>query len=206
MDLFSRVTKINDLAGAQPVSINDTLAFPLQTSDGDIISMVVVGRNVIDSLEQFAENFEIESAIAIGDQALTVHDYYEEERPTELNTLIRAGQSHARETGSFTYSFIVAEQNTRVSSIPFSKEVRASDLRILIFDDQGDLLATLQKSETTAYIVFVALAIVILSLVFIVTTSSFNRILDAIHLLERMGAGRSFCRGCQAFWGAFIQE
>ena len=86
-----RVTKINDLAGAQPVSINDTLAFPLQTADGDIISMVVVGRNVIDSLEQFAENFEIESAIAIGDQALTVHDYYEEERPTELNTLIRAG-------------------------------------------------------------------------------------------------------------------
>ncbi len=96
-----RVTKINDLAGAQPVSINDTLAFPLQTSDGDIVSMVVVGRNVIDSLEQFAENFEIESAIAIGDQALTVHDYYEEERPAELNTLIRAGQSHARETGSF---------------------------------------------------------------------------------------------------------
>ncbi len=184
-----RVTKINDLSGEQPVSINDTLAFPLRTEDEDVVAMVVVGRNVIDSLEQFAENFEIESAIAIGEQALTVHDYYEEERPAELNKLIRSGLSHARETGAFKYSFIAAEQNTRVSSIPFSKEVRASDLRILIFDDQSELLGALNKSETIAYVIFVAVALVILALVFLVTTSSFNRILNAIHLLERMGEG-----------------
>ena len=184
-----RVTKINDLSGEQPVSINDTLAFPLRTEDEDVIAMVVVGRNVIDSLEQFAENFEIESAIAIGEQALTVHDYYEEERPAELNKLIRSGLSHARDTGTFKYSFIAAQQNTRVSSIPFSKEVRASDLRILIFDDQSELLGALNKSETIAYVIFVAVALVILALVFLVTTSSFNRILNAIHLLERMGEG-----------------
>ena len=184
-----RVTRINDLSGEQPVSINDTLAFPLQTEDQDVIAMVVVGRNVIDSLEQFAENFEIESAIAIGEQALTVHDYYEEERPPELNKLIRSGLSHGRETGTFEYSFIANEQNTRVSSIPFSKEVRASDLRILIFDDQSELLGALNESETIAYVIFVAVALVILALVFLVTTSSFNRILKAIHLLERMGEG-----------------
>ena len=184
-----RVTRINDLSGEQPVSINDTLAFPLLTEDQDVIAMVVVGRNVIDSLEQFAENFEIESAIAIGEQALTVHDYYEEERPPELNKLIRSGLSHGRETGMFEYSFIATEQNTRVSSIPFSKEVRASDLRILIFDDQSELLGALNKSETIAYVIFVAVALVILALVFLVTTSSFNRILKAIHLLERMGEG-----------------
>lgn len=184
-----RVTRINDLSGEQPVSINDTLAFPLQTEDQDVIAMVVVGRNVIDSLEQFAENFEIESAIAIGEQALTVHDYYEEERPPELNKLIRSGLSHGRETGTFEYSFIATEQNTRVSSIPFSKEVRASDLRILIFDDQSELLGALNKSETIAYVIFVAVALVILALVFLVTTSSFNRILKAIHLLEKMGEG-----------------
>lgn len=184
-----RVTKINDLSGEQPVSINDTLAFALRTEDEDVIAMVVVGRNVIDSLEQFAENFEIESAIAMGEQALTVHDYYEEERPPELNKLIRSGLSHGRETGTFEYSFIATEQNTRVSSIPFSKEVRASDLRILIFDDQSELLGVLKKSETIAYAIFVAVALVILALVFLVTTSSFNRILKAIHLLERMGEG-----------------
>ena len=184
-----RVTKITDLSGEQPVSINDTLAFPLVTLDEEVIGMVVVGRNVIDSLEQFAENFEIDSAIAIGEQALTVHDYYEEERPAELNNLVRAGLSHGRETGAFTYSFIATEQNTRVSSIPFSKEVRASDLRILIFDDQSELLSALKKSETIAYVIFVGVALVILALVFLVTTSSFNRILKAIHLLERMGEG-----------------
>ena len=184
-----RVTKITDLSGEQPVSINDTLAFPLATLNEEVVGMVVVGRNVIDSLEQFAENFELESAIAIGEKALTVHDYYEEERPAELNNLVRAGLSYGRETGAFTYSFIATEKNTRVSSIPFSKEVRASDLRILIFDDQSELLSALKKSETIAYVIFVGVALVILALVFLVTTSSFNRILKAIHLLERMGEG-----------------
>lgn len=184
-----RVTQINDLAGEQPVSINDTLVFPLMNGSDNLIAMVVVGRNVIDSLEQFSENFEIETAIAIGEKTLTIHDYYEEERPPELNKLIRAGQSHATETETFSYSFVAEEQGTRISSIPFSKEIRASDLRILIFDDQGELLAALKEAETTAFIVFAAVALVILGLVFVMTTSSFNRIVDAIHLLEKMGEG-----------------
>ncbi len=184
-----RVTQINDLSGEQPVSINDTLAFPLMDASDDLIAMVVVGRNVIDSLEQFSENFEIETAIAIGEKALTVHDYYEEERPPELSALIRAGLAHAAETGTFSYSFVADDAGTRVSSIPFSKEIRASDLRILIFDDQGDLLATLANAETTALVIFAAVSLMILGLVFVMTTSSFNRILDAIHLLEKMGEG-----------------
>jgi serine phosphatase RsbU (regulator of sigma subunit) len=184
-----RVTQINDLSGEQPVSINDTLAFPLMDSDDNLIAMVVVGRNVIDSLEQFSENFEIETAIAIGEKTLTVHDYYDEERPPELNTLIRAGLAHAAETETFSYSFVAEEQSTRISSIPFSKEIRASDLRILIFDDQGELLAVLNEAEKRALIIFAAVALVILGLVFVMTTSSFNRIVDAIHLLEKMGEG-----------------
>lgn len=184
-----RVTRINDLSGEQPVSINDTLAFPLMDIDDNLIAMVVVGRNVIDSLEQFSENFEIETAIAIGEKTLTVHDYYDEERPPELNKLIRAGLAHAAETETFSYSFVAEDQGTRISSIPFSKEIRASDLRILIFDDQSELLATLKEAETTASIIFAGVSLVILGLVFVMTTSSFNRILDAIHLLEKMGKG-----------------
>ena len=184
-----RVTQINDLSGDQPVSINDTLVFPLMDSGENLIAMVVVGRNVIDSLEQFSENFEIETAIAIGERALTVHDYYEEERPPELNKLIRTGISHAVENQTFSYSFVAEEQGTRISSIPFSKEIRASDLRILIFDDQAELLAALQEAETTAFIIFATVSLTILGLVFVMTTSSFNRIVDAIHLLEKMGEG-----------------
>lgn len=184
-----RVTQINDLSGEQPVSINDTLAFPLMDARENLVAIVVVGRNVIDSLEQFSENFEIETAIAIGEQALTVHDYYEEERPAELNALIRAGLEHAITTQTYAYSFIDEPAGTRVSSIPFSKEIRASDLRILIFDDQRELLAALNSAETTALIIFATISLVILGLVFVVTTSSFNRILDAIHLLEKMGEG-----------------
>ena len=184
-----RVTQINDLSGDLPVSINDTLVFPLIDSSENLIAMVVVGRNVIDSLEQFSENFEIETAIAIGEKALTIQDYYEEERPPELNKLIRAGISHAVENQTFSYSFVAEEQGTRISSIPFSKEIRASDLRILIFDDQAELLATLKEAETTAFVIFAIVSLVILGLVFVMTTSSFNRIVDAIHLLEKMGEG-----------------
>ena len=184
-----RVTQINDLSGDLPVSINDTLVFPLIDSSENLIAIVVVGRNVIDSLEQFSENFEIETAIAIGEKALTIQDYYEEERPPELNKLIRAGVSHAVENQTFSYSFVAEEQGTRISSIPFSKEIRASDLRILIFDDQAELLATLKEAETTAFVIFAIVSLVILGLVFVMTTSSFNRIVDAIHLLEKMGEG-----------------
>lgn len=184
-----RVTQINDLSGDLPVSINDTLVFPLIDSSENLIAIVVVGRNVIDSLEQFSENFEIETAIAIGEKALTIQDYYEEERPPELNKLIRAGISHAVENQTFSYSFVAEEQGTRISSIPFSKEIRASDLRILIFDDQAELLATLKEAETTAFVIFAIVSLVILGLVFVMTTSSFNRIVDAIHLLEKMGEG-----------------
>ena len=184
-----RVTQINDLSGGKPVSINDTLAFALIDENDSIIGLVVVGRNVIDGLEQFSENFEISTAILMGERALTVHDYYDEERPPELNTLIKAGTDYAAKTGTFSYSFIAEEQGARISSIPFSKDIRGSDLRILIFDDQADLLATLKQEENKAFLAFALVSLVIVGLVFLMTTSSFRRIIDAIHLLERMGQG-----------------
>jgi serine phosphatase RsbU (regulator of sigma subunit) len=184
-----RVTQINDLSGGKPVSINDTLAFALIDENDAIIGLVVVGRNVIDGLEQFSENFEISTAILMGERALTVHDYYDEERPPELNTLIKAGTDYAAKTGTFSYSFIAEEQGARISSIPFSKDIRGSDLRILIFDDQADLLATLKQEENKAFLAFALVSLVIVGLVFLMTTSSFRRIIDAIHLLERMGQG-----------------
>ena len=184
-----RVTQINDLSGGKPVSINDTLAFALIDENDSIIGLVVVGRNVIDGLEQFSENFEISTAILMGERALTVHDYYDEERPPELNRLIKAGTDYAAKTGTFSYSFIAEEQGARISSIPFSKDIRGSDLRILIFDDQADLLATLKQEENKAFLAFALVSLVIVGLVFLMTTSSFRRIIDAIHLLERMGQG-----------------
>ena len=65
------VTTIADASQAQPLSVNDTLSFTLPGSSEKPIAIVVIGRNVIESLEQFSENFEIESALAIGDQVIT---------------------------------------------------------------------------------------------------------------------------------------
>ena len=70
-----------------------------------------------------------------------------------------------------------------------SKSIRASELRILLFDDQSELLATLKKSEQESQLIFGGMALLIIALIFAVTSSSFNRILGAITALERMGEG-----------------
>ena len=59
------VTTIADASQAQPLSVDDTLSFTLPGSSKKPIAIVVIGRNVIESLEQFSDNFEIESALAI---------------------------------------------------------------------------------------------------------------------------------------------
>ena len=51
------VIKIKDLSNEKPVSINDTLAFSLKDENEKALAVIVLGRNVIDSLEQFSENF-----------------------------------------------------------------------------------------------------------------------------------------------------
>ena len=94
------------------------------------IAIVVIGRNVMESLEQFSENFEIESALVIGDQVITVHDYYGESRPEILSLLIKSAISFGAVQNTFKYSYIEKDLSFRVSSIPFSKQVRPSEFRI----------------------------------------------------------------------------
>ena len=184
-----RVVQITDLDDEKPVSINDTLAFALVDESESAVGIVVLGRNVTESLEVFGENFEVETALVVGGEALTVGDYYEEERADELTLLIRDSLSYASANETFEYSYINEELGARISSIPLSKSIRASDLRILLFDDQSDLLATLKSSERESQIIFGAMALLILGLTFAVTSTSFNRILGAISALERMGEG-----------------
>jgi len=96
---------------------------------------------------------------------------------------------YANATDSYEYSYINESLGARISSIPLSKSVRASELRILLFDDQSELLATLKKSEQESQLIFGGMALLIIALIFAVTSSSFNRILGAITALERMGEG-----------------
>jgi serine phosphatase RsbU (regulator of sigma subunit) len=171
------------------LSVNDTLSFALKDETEATIGVIVLGRNIIDSLEMFAENFEVQAAIAVGDTPLTFEDYYDEERSAELNELIADSMSHSRSNSIYQYSYINELLGSRVSSIPLSKNIRASELRILLFDDQSELLAALKDSEQQSQLVFAGMAALILLLTFFVTSSSFNRILEAISALEKMGEG-----------------
>ena len=191
LDKYSsrKVVQIKDLNEDKPLSVNDTLSFALKDDTEATIGVIVLGRNIIDSLEMFAENFEVQAAIAVGDTPLTFEDYYDEERSAELNELIADSMSHSRSNSIYQYSYINELLGSRVSSIPLSKNIRASELRILLFDDQSELLAALKDSEQQSQLVFAGMAALILLLTFFVTSSSFNRILEAISALEKMGEG-----------------
>ena len=184
-----RIVQITDLDEEKPISINDTLSFALLDESESAVGIIVLGRNVTESLEVFGENFEIQTALVVGGEALTVGDYYEEERAEDLTLLIRDSLSYANATDSYEYSYINESLGARISSIPLSKSIRASELRILLFDDQSELLTTLKKSEQESMLIFGGTAMLILVLMFAVTSTSFNRILGAISALERMGEG-----------------
>ena len=64
-----------------------------------------------------------------------------------------------------------------------------SEFRILIFDDQTDLIDALEGAQKLTLIIFLSLSLVILGLVFSVTSKSFNRILESIRALERIREG-----------------
>lgn len=184
-----RVVQINDLDDIKPVSINDTLSFSIKDKSDAVVGIVVLGRNIIDSLEMFGENFEVQTAIVLGDKVLTVDDYYEEARPDDLNLLIADSLRYSKSNDLFRYSYINEALGSRLSSIPLSKNIRASELRVMLFDDQSELLEALTISQQNSRVTFGVASVLILLLVFLITSSSFNRILEAISALERMSEG-----------------
>jgi serine phosphatase RsbU (regulator of sigma subunit) len=184
-----KVVAIKDLDEREPISINDTLSFALTDDGGEVSGIVVLGRNITENLEDFTENFELEAALVVGKEVITIGDYYEEERSEKLNSLIRDSLKYAGDNQAFEYSYINNELQMRSSSIPLSNSIRASDLRILFFDDQSELLSKLSSSSQQSQTVFAVVSLIILALAFVITSGSFNRILEAIAALERMGDG-----------------
>ena len=184
-----KVVTVKDLDEQEPISINDTLSFALTDDGGEVSGIVVLGRNITENLEDFTENFELEAALVVGKEVITIGDYYEEERSEKLNSLIRDSLKYAGDNQAFEYSYINNELQMRSSSIPLSNSIRASDLRILFFDDQSELLSKLSSSSQQSQTVFAVVSLIILALAFVITSGSFNRILEAIAALERMGDG-----------------
>ena len=202
-----KVVTIKDLDEQEPISINDTLSFALTDDGGEVSGIVVLGRNITENLEDFTENFELEAALVIGKEVITIGDYYEEERSEKLKSLIRDSLQYAGDNQAFEYSYINSELQMRSSSIPLSNSIRASDLRILFFDDQSELLSKLSSSSQQSRTVFAVVSLIILALAFVITSGSFNRILEAIAALERMGDGDlSETKLSKGFWSSQKDE
>lgn len=186
-----RMTLIKDESGELPLSVNDTIAFQLSAPGENgqvVIGLVVLGINIVDGLEMFAENFEVESALVLDDKIVTIYDYYEEQRPELLSNLISADSAVSKLDG-YTYSNTFPDLGYRVTSISLSRETRASDARLLIFDDQSEIISALERSRRQNEIAFSLVGGAIMLVVFFITTVSFNRISRSIENLERIERG-----------------
>ena len=125
------MTLIKDDSGELPLSVNDTIAFQLSApgENGEVvIGLVVLGINIVDGLEMFAENFEVESALVLDDKIVTIYDYYEEQRPELLSNLISADSAVSKLDG-YTYSNTFPDLGYRVTSISLSRERSPRSIR-----------------------------------------------------------------------------
>ena len=103
-----------------PLTIHCRLLFSMNLKSA--VGIIVLGRNVTESLEVFGENFEIQTALVVGGEALTVGDYYEGRRGLGILLIIRDSLLYANATDSYEYSYINESLGARISSIPLSKK------------------------------------------------------------------------------------
>ena len=69
--------------------------------------------------------------MVVGDQVITIGDYFDEARSDDLTLLIRDSIMYSEANNEYEYSYISEALQSRISSIPLSKSIRASELRIL---------------------------------------------------------------------------
>ena len=99
------IVRITDITGDKPLSINDSLAFGVLNADEEAVALVVVGKNLVDNLELFSEDFEVRLAVRSNGKSISLDDYYDD------------GGSEATEYGVSNLRKLVA-QGSRMAKNP----------------------------------------------------------------------------------------
>ncbi|MEL0048886.1 MAG: SpoIIE family protein phosphatase [Gammaproteobacteria bacterium] len=190
------IVRITDIAGEKPLSINDSLSFGVINEDEESVALVVVGKNLVDNLELFSEDFEVRLAIRSNGQSISLDDYYDdggaessEYGVANLRKLVAEGERLSIESSDATFSEIVTDLGVSITSIPLSYQATAKEISLMIFKDQS---ASIQQQQQTSFNTYASLGVVVLLVIAVIlglTWGAFGQIKVAIDVLRGMAEG-----------------
>ena len=119
----------------------------------EAVALVVIGKNLVDNLELFSEDFEVRLAVRSNDETISLNDYYDdggndstEYGVANLRKLIVEGARLADESSDATFSEVITDLGVSITSIPLSYQATAEEISLLIFKDQIENIG--QRTDT----------------------------------------------------------
>ena len=190
------VVRITDTTGEKPLSINDSLSFGVMNADEEPVALVVVGKNLVDNLELFSEDFEVRLAVRSNGQSISLDDYYDdggndstEYGVANLRKLVAEGERLAEESSDSTFSEIVADLGVSITSIPLSYQATAKEISLMIFKDQSASIQQQQQTSVNTYASLGAVVLLVVGVILGLTWGAFGQIKVAIDVLRGMAEG-----------------
>ena len=190
------IVRITDITGEKPLSINDSLSFGVLDANEEAVALVVVGKNLVDNLELFSEDFEVRLAVRSNGQTISLDDYYDDggSESTEygvsgLRKLVAEGERLAQESSDATYSEVINALGVSITSIPLSYQATAEEISLLIFKDQRASIAQQNQTTNSTYAIVVAIVLLVVAVILGLIWGAFGQIKIAIDTLRSMAAG-----------------
>lgn len=190
------IVRITDTTGEKPLSINDSLSFGVKNVDEQPVALVVVGKNLVDNLELFSEDFEVRLAVRSNGQSISLDDYYDdggaestEYGVSNLRKLVAEGERMSIESADATFSEIVADLGVSITSIPLSYQATAKEISLMIFKDQSASIQQQQQTSVNTYASLGAVVVLVIAVILGLTWGAFGQIKVAIDVLRGMAEG-----------------
>jgi serine phosphatase RsbU (regulator of sigma subunit) len=190
------IVRITDTNGEKPLSINDSLSFGVLDANEEAVALVVIGKNLVDNLELFSEDFEVRLAVRSNGQSISLNDYYDdggndstEYGVANLRKLIVEGARLADESSDATFSEVISDLGVSITSIPLSYQATAEEISLLIFKDQSENIAQQNDTQFNAIIWLATTVVIVVSVILALIWGAFSQIKVAIDVLRGMAEG-----------------
>jgi serine phosphatase RsbU (regulator of sigma subunit) len=190
------IVRITDTSGERPLSINDSLSFGVLDANEEAVALVVIGKNLVDNLELFSEDFEVRLAVRSSGQSISLNDYYDdggndstEYGVSNLRKLIAEGARLADESSDATFSEVITDLGVSITSIPLSYQATAEEISLLIFKDQSENIAQRLDTAFNTNASVAATVVIVVAVILGLIWGAFGQIKVAIDVLRGMAEG-----------------
>jgi serine phosphatase RsbU (regulator of sigma subunit) len=190
------IVRVTDLSGEKALSINDSISFGLRDANDEAVALVVIGKNLVDNLELFSEDFEVRLAVRSNGKSISLDEYYGDDEIVDveygvanLRQLMAEAESRAQISSDATFSDVVADLGVSMTSIPLSYQASAAELSLLIFKDQSESIGLQVTTTNNTYITIAAVALFVVAIILALTIGAFGQITAAIGILRGMSEG-----------------